>query len=101
MIYTKTSHSLKLLAIPLAITLAACSNNASDTNTVENEAKDKQNALNAGIKFTGKLPISPRVLTGKFENGITYIIRKNFHTIKSQRQHSYSISNLRLNIENK
>ena len=77
MIYTKTSHSLKLLAIPLAITLAACSNNASDTNTVENEAKDKQNALNAGIKFTGKLPISPRVLTGKFENGITYIIRKN------------------------
>ena len=66
------SRRFTLTSLTLALaTITACSNSTDDQQsniaTISPETG----------QYVGNLPISPRIITGKFDNGITYIIRKN------------------------
>ena len=75
------------LIIMLSSLLFACdSSNKSEESAVNKETDSPQISQNNDsvrekdtVKnvFSGQLPLSPKVIKGKFENGMTYIIRKN------------------------
>ncbi|MGL1957415.1 MAG: insulinase family protein [Colwellia sp.] len=75
MFHHQLARRLVLTSLAIAITtISACSqftDNASNSNNTSNSSQIKKN------EFSGELPISPRIMKGKFDNGITYIIRKN------------------------
>lgn len=43
----------------------------------KNDTAKPSNTRNSAAEFSGTLPISPRIIKGQLDNGITYLIRKN------------------------
>ena len=53
------------------------SNSALNKGAMKTDVNKTNIKQSTNVQFTGKLPVSPRIIKGTFDNGIRYIIRKN------------------------
>ncbi len=66
----KPNFLLSSIALAISLSLTACNSSESLKSSHSGQADNNQ-------EYVGEMPLSPRIIKGKFDNGITYIIRKN------------------------